>query len=122
MSEILFINACIREESRTLELAMDVLNKLGGSIEEVKINDLELPILDLELMKKRDEAKINKDFSDKMFDAAKQFASAKTIVIAAPYWDLMFPAVLKNYFENIMNSEKAKEAARIAEEERSKKK
>lgn len=36
-----------------------------------------------------------------MFDYAKQFASADTIVIAAPYWDLSFPALLKTYFENI---------------------
>jgi FMN-dependent NADH-azoreductase len=32
---------------------------------------------------------------------AKQFASAETIVIATPYWDLSFPAVVKTYFENI---------------------
>ena len=31
----------------------------------------------------------------------KQFAAADVIVIAAPYWDLMFPAVLKTYLENI---------------------
>ena len=36
-----------------------------------------------------------------MFDCAKQFAAADTIVIAAPYWDLSFPATLKTYFENI---------------------
>ena len=36
-----------------------------------------------------------------MFDFAKQFAAADTIVISAPYWDLSFPAVLKNYIENI---------------------
>ena len=31
----------------------------------------------------------------------KEFATADTIVIAAPYWDLSFPAVLKLYLENI---------------------
>ena len=36
-----------------------------------------------------------------MFDHAKQFASADTIVIAAPYWDLSFPSTLKIYIENI---------------------
>ena len=101
MKEILFINACIRKESRTLELAKHVLEQIGGSVEEVKINELELLPLDLDAMQKRDKANKTKDFSDKMFDLAKQFASAKTIVIAAPYWDLMFPAVVKNYFENI---------------------
>ena len=41
------------------------------------------------------------DYSDPMFDLAKQFAEADRIVIAAPYWDLSFPASLKQYFEQI---------------------
>ena len=32
---------------------------------------------------------------------AKQFAEADTIVIAAPYWDLSFPAMVKNYLESV---------------------
>ena len=47
-------------------------------------------------------ALINKgDYSDDIFKAAKQFAAADIIVIAAPYWDLSFPAELKTYIENI---------------------
>ena len=36
-----------------------------------------------------------------MFDLARQFAAAEEIVIAAPYWDLSFPASLKQYLEQI---------------------
>ena len=36
-----------------------------------------------------------------MFIPAKAFAAADTIVIAAPYWDLAFPALLKAYLEQI---------------------
>ena len=36
-----------------------------------------------------------------MFDLASQFQQADEIVIAAPYWDLSFPAILKLYLENI---------------------
>ena len=36
-----------------------------------------------------------------MFDLARQFAEADEIVIAAPFWDLSFPATLKQYFEQI---------------------
>lgn len=36
-----------------------------------------------------------------MFRYAKQFAYADTIIIAAPYWDLSFPSMLKVYIENI---------------------
>ena len=36
-----------------------------------------------------------------MFRYAKQFAAADEIVIAAPFWDLSFPAKLKIYLEQI---------------------
>ena len=36
-----------------------------------------------------------------MFDLPRQFAAAEEIVIAAPYWDLSFPASLKQYLEQI---------------------
>ena len=36
-----------------------------------------------------------------MFSLGRDFASADTIVIAAPYYDLSFPAMLKQYFEQI---------------------
>ena len=52
-------------------------------------------------MEIRDKSKKNKDFSNDIFELAKQFVDADVIVLATPYWDLMFPAVVKNYFENI---------------------
>ena len=36
-----------------------------------------------------------------MLRYAGQFANADEIVIAAPYWDLSFPAILKAYLEQI---------------------
>lgn len=101
MNKVLLINACVRPESRTLELAKLVLDNVGGSVEEVKLADIPLSPLDLAAMQKRDHAGCTKDFSDPVFDLAKQFAAADSIVVAAPYWDLMFPAVLKTYMENI---------------------
>ena len=101
MPEILFINACVRENSRTLELAKCVLDSLGGELEEVKLYEAGLSPLDAEGMKARDAASSAKDFSDARFALARQFAEAKTIVIAAPYWDLMFPSILKVYFESV---------------------
>ena len=101
MDKILFINACVRPSSRTLEIAKHALEKLNGEIEEIKLYEKELLPLDLAGMQIRHEAAERKDFSNSIFDLAKQFASADTIVIAAPYWDLMFPSILKNYIENI---------------------
>ena len=101
MEKILFINACVRPNSRTLELANYVLKNLRGVVEEVKLYDQDLSPLTLEEMELRDKATESKDFSNSVFNLAKQFADAETIVVAAPYWDLMFPAVVKNYFEKI---------------------
>ena len=101
MSKNLFINACVRENSRTLELAKDVLNKIGGEFEEVVLYQTDISPLDNTGLVERTAAFETKDFSNSRFDLARQFASAKTIVIAAPYWDLMFPSVLKVYFETI---------------------
>ena len=101
MSKILFINACVRPNSRTLELAKHVLKKLSGEVEEVELYKEDLSPLNLAEMELRDNAAKEKDFSSSAFSLAKQFALAETIVVAAPYWDLMFPAVVKCYFEKV---------------------
>ena len=105
MENILFINACVRPGSRTLELAETLLQKLPGNIDEVRLSEAPLTALNLTGLEKRNQAIQENNFSDPMFDAAKQFASADVIVIAAPYWDLMFPAALKIYLENITVSD-----------------
>ena len=97
----LYINCCVREESRTDRLARAVLQKLGGNFTELSLYEENLKPLDRETLNKRTALIELGDYSDPMFDYAKQFASADTIVIAAPYWDLSFPATLKNYIENI---------------------
>ena len=101
MDKILLINACVRPGSRTRQLAEAVLEKLNGTIEEVRLYDRALTALGPEGIEKRELAAQNQDFSDPEFDLAKQFAAADHIVVAAPYWDLMFPGVLKLYLENI---------------------
>ena len=101
MEKILFINACVRPNSRTIDLAKYVIERLSGNVEEVKLCDEELFPLTLKEMELRDVSAKNNDFSSDNFNLSKQFAKADVIVIAAPYWDMMFPAVLKNYFEKI---------------------
>ena len=103
MQKILFINACVRPSSRTLDLATQVLSTLSGRAEEVKLYNEQLLPLGLEEMELRDKSSKSKDFSHGLFNYAKQFANAETIVIAAPYWDLSFPAVLKSYFEKMLH-------------------
>ena len=49
----------------------------------------------------RSEKAAEKDFSHELFAPARQFREADEVVIAAPYWDLSFPAMLKSYIEQL---------------------
>ena len=98
---VLFINACVRKESRTKELADYVLSKLNEPYEEVYLNAIDFPVVDESFLGRRDRLIADREFDDPMFDLARQFAKADEIVIAAPFWDLSFPATLKQYFEQI---------------------
>ena len=98
---ILFINACARPDSRTDFLAQHILNKLKGQVNTLDLYSENLPPLDYKQLKTRDEYIASGDFSSPVFRYAKKFASADTIVIAAPYWDLAFPSVLRIYLEHV---------------------
>ena len=98
---LLYINACVRSDSRTKRLAGCLLEKLGEPYTEVCLKDISFPVTDENYLAKRDEMIDAGDFSDPVFSLANQFAAADRIVIAAPYWDLSFPAALKQYFEHI---------------------
>lgn len=96
----LLVNACTRgEASRTYQLAQAYLG--DTPYEEVKLTDLNLVPYNQEMVEKRTQLQLAGDFSDPLFDLAKQFADADEIVIAAPYWDLSFPSMLKVYVEHI---------------------
>ncbi len=98
---ILFIDACVRAESRTRGLAKRLIKHLDGPVETVALDAVVFPKPDEAFLKKRDARIAAGDFSDPMFDLAKQFVRADAVVIAAPHWDLSFPAALKQYFEQI---------------------
>ena len=98
---VLFINACVRKESRTKELADYFLSRLNEPFEEVYLNEIDFPIVDEGFLNRRDQLIDHRDFSNSVFDLARQFAEADEIVIAAPFWDLSFPAAVKQYLEQI---------------------
>lgn len=113
--KLLFVNGCVRENSRTLELARHLLTLLTADLANVNdvaessqlmVEELELAQLPLcghsrKSLEERDKLLQSRDFHHEMFDYAHQFASADLIVVAAPYWDLSFPAMVKTYIENI---------------------
>ena len=98
---ILFINACVRGESRTKKLAEKLLEKLNRPVEEVRLEEINFPIVEEDFLNMRDRLISEGSLDSPVFDLARQFSDAETIVIAAPYWDLSFPAVLKQYFEQV---------------------
>ena len=63
MKKILFINSCIRPNSRTLLLAKEVLKRLDGEIEELNLCNENLRPLDWSQLEKRDRLIMHKDFS-----------------------------------------------------------
>ena len=99
--QILYVNACVRKESRTKRLADKLLSKLGEPYEELCLEKIAFPIVNEEYLNKRDQLISSGDFQSPAFDLARKFSEAKTIVIAAPYWDLSFPSMLKQYLEQI---------------------
>ena len=105
MEQILFINACPREGSRTLELARHLLSKMEGSVEELTIFEENLLPLNGKTLALRDKMTANQNFDHPIFKYAKQFATADTIVLAAHFWDLSFPSAVKIWLEYVMAKE-----------------
>ncbi len=91
----------MRKGSRTKRIAEALLQKLSGTVKEVILSETDFPVTDEDFLKRRDDLIAGNDLDDPMFTLARQFAEADKIVIAAPFWDLSFPASLKQYFEQI---------------------
>ena len=98
---LIYINACVRTESRTRVIADALVSKYSEPVMEVVLEKIDFPKVDDVFIRRRDDLKAGGDYSDPIFDLARQFAEADRIVIAAPFWDLSFPASLKQYFEMI---------------------
>lgn len=98
---VLFVNGCVREDSRTYQLAQAVLEKLPDEIQQVRLYPDGPEGLDAQSLQLRDALLAKKDYSHPMFRWARQFAQADTVVIAVPYWDLLFPAKLRAYLEQV---------------------
>ena len=106
MEKLLFVDCCIRrEESRTKVLADYFMDKIRAKgkyeIENLCLMDENLSFMSEGFFRQRDELLDKKELNHPRFHYAHQFAEADRIVIAAPFWDLSFPALLKIYIENL---------------------
>lgn len=105
MKKILFVNACLREDSRTERLCRWYLERYVGDdnaeVTELKLQDLQLQPLTAVGLRQRDALAAAGDWDNCAFRYAREFVEADKIIIGAPYYDLQFPAILKVYLENV---------------------
>lgn len=106
MKKVLFVDCCIRREaSRSKELAEYFIQKLEETgayeIERLCLMDENLSYFSDGFFFQREALLAEGKFDHPRFRYAHRFAAADKIVIAAPFWDLSFPALLKVYIENL---------------------
>lgn len=107
MSELLFVNACVRgEQSRTLKLARTFLDAYAIAHPDALVTERDLMTERLqpqypEVMAEVDALERAGRYDAPMFAPARQFVAADRLVLAAPFWELSFPAILKIYLERV---------------------
>ena len=99
MKKLVVIDACIRgEESRTRRIAEPVIKALSKRYEITRFDLTKMDIAPL----------TPATYAERMagnvpawaVEAAKAMAEADRILVAAPFWDMSFPAVVKVFFEH----------------------
>ena len=99
MKKLVVIDACVRQDgSRTRRIAEPVISALAERYEVVRYNLPEMEgivPLDPGLFEERGRGEI----PAWALRAARDIAAADRLLIAAPFWDMSFPAVLKCFFE-----------------------
>ena len=98
MKKLVFIDACIRkEESRTRRIAQPIVESLARRYEITTIDLTEMPMAPLTPQTYAE--RMSGNVPAWTVEAAKTLAEADRIVVAAPFWDMSFPAVVKVFFE-----------------------
>ena len=103
MKTVLVVDCCIRqEESRTRKILQALLAHLSGyNVERVDLCTMPPQPLNGSFFEERQQLLQNHNLQHPRFHLAHQFAKADHIVMAAPFYDLSFPALLKIYIENV---------------------
>ncbi|MGN0746129.1 MAG: NAD(P)H-dependent oxidoreductase [Aristaeellaceae bacterium] len=105
--KLLFVNACPRlEESRTLALARAFMQELTALRPDAAVTEHCLPRMNLRPIDQaglalREPLCDARAWEHPFLRPAVEFQQADAVVIAAPYWDLAFPAMLKVWVENV---------------------
>lgn len=100
MKKLVVIDSCMRAESRTkkiLDAAVAELSK-RYEVEIIDVNSIDLPPLNKATYVDQRE---NGNIPPLAVELARKVAACDRLVVAAPFWDMSFPAILKSFFENI---------------------
>ena len=99
MGRLIFIDATMREESRTRRIAGPLVSELAKryEIETISLDGAGFPAVDSRILHDRDCGIVPEEYAE----MARRIAAADRIVIAAPFWDMSFPSALKVFFENM---------------------
>lgn len=92
---IAVIDSTIREESRT----RFILNGVLDSFKDIEFKYFDLNKYDISLTNSANFLKKNDD--PFFLRVSQEIANADAVIIAAPFWDMSYPALLKAFFEKI---------------------
>ena len=108
--KLLIVDCCISqrgEDSRTRRLLRAYAEAFCRSHPDAETETvtpetlLSLKPFDPEMLDERDALASVQAWDAPVYDLARQFRGADAVVVAAPFWDLSFPAALRTYIEYI---------------------
>ena len=108
--KLLIVDCCISqrgEASRTRRLLRAYVESFCRSHPDVETETvtpetlLSLQPFDPAMLDERDALASVQAWDAPVYDLARQFRAADAVVVAAPFWDLSFPAALRTYIEYI---------------------
>lgn len=104
--KLLFVDACPRREaSRTLRLARVFTEELARACPRLEIARHCLPAMalrpeDAETLALKEALCDRQDWEHPLLRVGRELRQADAVVVAAPYWDLSFPSMLKVWVEH----------------------
>ena len=105
--KLLYVDACIRgSASRTARLAAVFLRECRALMPDLtivtqRLEEMRLQPIDAPALAMREALCDRHAWDDPFLRTAVAFQDADAVVIAAPYWDLSFPSMLKIWVENV---------------------
>ena len=100
MRRLMVIDACMRDgDSRTRRILEPLVAELGKryEIETVRLDGGDYAAVGRKVLAERSSGYV----PEETVALARRLAGADRIVIAAPFWDMSFPAILKVFIENM---------------------